>query len=202
MFLAAIIINPPIDRRFWTLPRSSDWFPMAQTSFTDKQLYKNFPVSRETFQYIVSEVEHEILRQDTRFRKAVCRSTKIAILLYFLGSTAEYRTIGNLFGISKPFVSLLYNRRSSGYCKKTEGIFSDCAKRRRCKRRHEHLQGKLGISHMCRSNRRNSCAHPPFYNPTDYVNRKSFRSVVTQAFVDGRYLFQDFVVGWPAWERP
>ena len=34
-------------------------------------------------------------------------------------------------------------------------------------------------------------------NPTDYVNRKSFHSVVMQAYVDARYLLRDIVVGQP-----
>ena len=79
---------------------------MAETTFTDKHWYENFRVSRETLRYIVSEVKHEIRRQDTMFRKAVCPSTKVAILLYYLGSIAEYRTIANLFGVSKSYVSL------------------------------------------------------------------------------------------------
>ena len=73
--------------------------PKILGTFTDRQWYENFRVSRETFQYIVSEVEHEIRRQDTKFRKAVCPSTKVAILLYYLGSAAEYMKIANLFGV-------------------------------------------------------------------------------------------------------
>ena len=57
---ATLISSPPIDERFWTLPRRNDWFQIAGTSFTDKEWYDNFCVSRETFQYIVSQVEHEI----------------------------------------------------------------------------------------------------------------------------------------------
>lgn len=107
MFLALMMMaNPPIDRSVWSLCRSSEWPHMAETTFTDRQWYENFRVSMETFQYIVSEVEHEIRRQDTKFRKAVCPSTKVAILLYYLGSTAEYRTIANLFGVQISFVSL------------------------------------------------------------------------------------------------
>ena len=87
MFLVAVMLtNPPIDRSVWSLRRSTEWLYMAETTFTDRQWYENFRVSRETFQYIVSEVIHEIRRQDTMFRKAVCPSTKVAILLYYLGS--------------------------------------------------------------------------------------------------------------------
>ena len=37
----------------------------------------------------------------------------------------------------------------------------------------------------------------PSENPTDYVNRKSFHSVVMPAYIDARYYFRDIVVGWP-----
>ena len=107
MFLAAVMLtNPPINRSVCLLRRSSEWLYMAETTFTDRQWYENFRVCRETFQYIVSEVIHEIRRQDTMFRKAFCPNTKVAILLYYLGAIAEYRTIANLFGVSKYFVSL------------------------------------------------------------------------------------------------
>ena len=81
-FLVAMMLTkPPIDRSVWSLRRSSEWLHMAETTFTDRQWCKKFCISRETFQYIVSDVEHEIHRQDTRFQKAVCPSTKVAILL-------------------------------------------------------------------------------------------------------------------------
>ena len=83
MFLEAMMLtNPPIHRRVWSLHRSSEWFHMAETTFKDRQWYENVRVSRETFQYIVSEVEHEICRQDTKFQKAVWPSTNVAIFLY------------------------------------------------------------------------------------------------------------------------
>ena len=37
----------------------------------------------------------------------------------------------------------------------------------------------------------------PSQNHTDYVNRKSYHSIIMQALVDSRYLFRDIVVGWP-----
>ena len=37
----------------------------------------------------------------------------------------------------------------------------------------------------------------PIENHADYVNRKSYHSVVMQAVVDSRYMFRDIVVGWP-----
>ena len=168
---------------------------MAQTNFTDKQLYKNFSISRETFQYIVSEVEHELLRQDTRFRKAVCPSTKIAILLYFLGSTAEYR---NLFGISKPFVSLCITDVAQAIVRRLKASFLIVPKGEDVKDAMSIYREKWGFPTCAGAiDETHVPIQGPLHNPTDYVNRKSYHSVVTQAFVDGRYLFQDIVVGWP-----
>ena len=63
MFLAAVMLtNPPIDRSVWSLRRSSEWLYMAETTFTDRQWYENFRISREMFQYI----EHKMRRQDIK----------------------------------------------------------------------------------------------------------------------------------------
>ena len=37
----------------------------------------------------------------------------------------------------------------------------------------------------------------PLENHTDYVNRKSYHSILMQVVVDARYLFRDVVIGWP-----
>ena len=37
----------------------------------------------------------------------------------------------------------------------------------------------------------------PLENRIDYINRKSYHSIVTQALVDSKYLFGDFAIGWP-----
>ena len=37
----------------------------------------------------------------------------------------------------------------------------------------------------------------PLENRTDYINRKSYHSIVMQALVDSKYLFRDVVIGWP-----
>ena len=81
------------------LERSNVWFDMVERAFTDKEWYDNFRVSKETFEYIVSEIENEIARKDTRMRKAIPSRKRVTIALYYLGSTAEYRTIANLFCI-------------------------------------------------------------------------------------------------------
>ncbi|XP_017491724.1 PREDICTED: uncharacterized protein LOC108379878 isoform X2 [Rhagoletis zephyria] len=46
-------------------------------------------------------------RKDTNFRKAISLEKRVAIALYALGSSSEYRSVGNMFGIAKSTVCLI-----------------------------------------------------------------------------------------------
>ena len=106
LFILSVLACTSIERRFWTLPRSGQWFEIMETAFTEKEWYDNFRVFKSTFEYIVGEIQDEIFRKDTPMRKAVSPRKRTAITLYYMSSTAEYRTIANLFGVSTPFVCL------------------------------------------------------------------------------------------------
>ena len=118
-----ILCNPPIDRRVWMLPRTDHWYSLVQTKFSDKEWYKNFRVSKETFHYILSEIATTISHQDTKFRKAVPAAKRLAITLYYMGSTAEYRTVANLFGVSSAFVCLCIKEVSKAIFRKMKKCF-------------------------------------------------------------------------------
>ena len=81
-------------------PHSFAWFDMVEASFPDELWYSNFRVTSGTFTYILHEIYDDISRQDTPMRKAVTPNRRLAIFLYYLASTAEYRTIANVFGVS------------------------------------------------------------------------------------------------------
>ena len=76
---------------------------MVEASFPDELWNSNFRVTRRTFTCILHEIGDEISRQDIPMRKAVKPNRRLAIALYYLASTAEYRTVGNLFGVSVAF---------------------------------------------------------------------------------------------------
>jgi len=86
---------------YWMKPHSDDWFQTADNHFTQEQWYENFRVTKDTFTIILNEIEGEMSKQDTAMRKAVPARKKLAMILYYLASTAEYRTIANLFGVSR-----------------------------------------------------------------------------------------------------
>ena len=49
-----------------TETRSGQWFEIVETAFTEKEWYDNFRVSRSTFDYIVREIQDEIVRPKAR----------------------------------------------------------------------------------------------------------------------------------------
>lgn len=57
-------------------------------------------MSRESFEELCSLLPR-LKKEDTVFRKAIPLKKRIAVAVYALGSSAEYRTVGNLFGIGK-----------------------------------------------------------------------------------------------------
>lgn len=107
-FLQAILscVNIPRCRALWMCQRSMVWFDMVEECFTNAQWYENFRVRRETFVYLLNEISQDITHQDTIMRKSIPAKRRFALTLYYLASTAEYRTLGNLFGVSVSFVCI------------------------------------------------------------------------------------------------
>ncbi|CAB4015108.1 Hypothetical predicted protein, partial [Paramuricea clavata] len=77
---------------------------MVDDTYNDELWYANFRVTKETFTFILRKVEPEIAHENTHLREAVSAKRQLVVTLYYLASTAEYRTIGNLFGVSRSFV--------------------------------------------------------------------------------------------------
>ena len=198
-FIQALLscVNIPRYKDLWMHERSMVWFDMVEESFNDEQWYENFRVRKETFVFILNKILLDITYKDTTMRKAISPRRRLALTFYYLASTAEYRTISNLFGVSVSFVC---------NCVKDvcEAIRRHLSHLIRFPKGVEILQviqeyeNKWGFP-MCAG-----CVdgtHIPILAPKenhkDYVNRKGFHSIHMQAVVDSRYLFRDVVVGWP-----
>ena len=193
-----LLCNPPIDRGIWVVPRSDCWFEMVETTLSDKEWYENFRVSRETFHYILSEISTEITRKDTRMRKAISSRKRVAITLYYMGSTAEYRTVANLFGVSTAFVCLCVKDVSTAVLRKLKARFLSIPKGDDLREVMRLYKQKWGFP-LCAGavDGTHIRIQAPAEDHTDYVNRKNYHCIVMQALVDSRYLFRDVVVGWP-----
>ena len=169
-----------------------------QDSFTAHDWIENFRMSHATFLYVCNELRPCIEKSDTRMRRCIPTERRVALALWFLGTNADYRTIGHLFGISKASVCLTikdvcaaivdvllprYIKWPTGESLKTviQGFeekngFPQCA-------------GAVDGTHIP--------IVSPQHCPADYYNRKGWHSVIMQGVVDYRGLFTDVYVGWP-----
>ena len=189
---AVILCNPPIDGRIWMLPRTDRWYSIVETKLSDKKWYENFRVSKETFHWILFEISTEISHKDTKLRSA--------ITLYFLGSTTEYRTEANLFGMSNALDCLRIKEVSKAIFKKLKERFLCIPKDDNLKKIMNLYKQRCGFP-ICAGaiDGTHIAIQAPAENYIHYVNRKNYHSLVMQAVVDCQYLFRDS--HWMARER-
>ena len=89
-------------REVWRFKRSSTWWEeVVLSSFTSRDWMENFRVSRETFPYLCDQLKGTIKKQDTRNRRPVSVSQRVAITLWILATPCEYRTVAHLFGLAR-----------------------------------------------------------------------------------------------------
>ncbi|XP_018801281.1 PREDICTED: uncharacterized protein LOC108976541 [Bactrocera latifrons] len=67
-------------------------------------------MSRELFKILCNELTN-IGKRDTIYRQCIPLEKRIAIALFALGFSAEYRTVGTLFSILKDFCRAVKNYR-------------------------------------------------------------------------------------------
>ena len=184
-------------RTLWMYPRSQVWFEMVDDVYNDELCYANFRVTKETFAFILGKIEQNIDHKNTHLREAVSAKRRLAVTLYFLAFTAEYRTIGNLFGVSRSFVCQCIQEVCDAIAKQFRNVIS-------FPKGEDLLQVIRGYEEawglpMCAGaiDGTHIAIRAPKENHTDYVNRKGFHSILMQAVVDCNYLFRDVVIGWP-----
>ena len=184
-------------REVWMHPHSLAWFDMVDQLYNDELWYANFRVTRETFAFILRNVQQRISRNRTVMREPVQPRRRLALTLYFLASTAEYRTVANLFGVSRSFLCNCVKEVCCAIIQSFPTVINFP--------KGDDLLNVLG----CYEQRWGfpMCAgaidgtHIPILAPSEnhveYVNRKGFHSIIMQAVTDCNYLFRDIVVGWP-----
>ena len=199
LFVEAILscVFYPRNRLLWMHPRSFAWIEMVEQSYSDELWYSNFRVTKATFKFLLDAIRNDISHRDTDMRFAISAERRLEITLYFLASTAEYRTIGNLFGVSKAFVCLCVREVCDAITKRLSNIihFPRGNELIEVIRNYENkwdfpmCAGAIDGTHIP--------IRAPMESHVEYVNRKGYHSILMQAVVDSRYLYRDVVIGWP-----
>ena len=180
--------------------RSAHWWDdVVKAIFTQEDWLKNFRLSRETFLYMCNKLRSTIEKRDTVMRKVIPVEQRPALMLWFLATGADYRTIGHLFGVSKSTVCVvvkevcwsivdellpdyIHIRTGAALREVVDGFknthgFPQCA-------------GVVDGTHIP--------IISPYECPADYYNQKGYHSVIMQGTVDHQGLFVDVYIGWPA----
>jgi hypothetical protein len=177
--------------------RTVAFFPEIVGTWDNKYFKENFRVSRDTFHYLCAELG-TVLQREHVVKRPLSVEQRVAMTLWRLGTTVEYRTIAHLFGVGMSTActvvhevcAALVDNLSQRYIKIPQGDgmqqvvdgflsrwqFPQCA-------------GALDGTHIP--------ILAPADNHTDYFNRKGFHSIVMQALMDYRYRFMDIYIGWP-----
>ena len=120
-------------------------------------------------------------------RKAVEVEKKVGLFLYFIASTASYRTLCNLFGLSRGFVCICIRKVAAAVLRKLKPKYLSIAKGDELARMIANYKEKWGFS-MC-AEAIDGTVSTPQQNHASYNNRKSHHSIVKQALAYSNYLF-------------
>ena len=66
-------------------------------TFTEEQWVKNFRMRKETFDFLCSKLEPTLVAEKILVRQPLDVQSQAAVALYWLASSAEYRTVANLY---------------------------------------------------------------------------------------------------------
>ena len=129
-------------------------------------------------------------------RKAISVEQRIALTLWRLATTTDYRTIGHLFGVSKMAVCFIVKEVCSAIVEvllPRKVPTGDSLK--------EVIHGfdhKWGFPQCAGAVDGTQIAIiSPRDFPADYFKRKGWHSIIMQGMVDQLYRFTDIYIGWP-----
>ena len=179
--------------------RSTSWWDyVVIETFTSYDWQWNFCMSKELFLHLCDHLRPSLLCKDTILRKAISVEKHVAITLWCLATSSEYRTIGHLFGVARCTVCRIVHETIEAiinillpmYIKFPTGqALTSVINEVEHKWNFPQCAGAIDGSHIP--------VLPPQINHTDYYNRKGTYSIIIQAVVDANYLFRDIYIGWP-----
>nr|XP_032803752.1 uncharacterized protein LOC116939466 isoform X2 [Petromyzon marinus] len=175
-------------RRFWMAPQSQQWWEcVVQERFADADWLREFRMRRATFERLCSLVAADVAPAAAAafVRKPVDTRKRVAIALFKLATGAEYRVVGELFGVSKTTVHRYLYRvcrcvchlllRHSVHLPALEE--ARAISERFCK---QHVLpqvfGCIGSTHIP--------VLAPRLGSRDYANRNQWPSIILQTIVD------------------
>lgn len=196
VIVAALSVSKPKKRkRWWKRRRSEHWWKNTVPGFDDEEWYENFRMRKGTFEWLCSRLDPVLKPHPNPVapgRPILTTEKRVAIALYKLAHLAEYKVVGNQFGVHKSSVHNCLYSFCIAICEllgrelikfPDEGEAEEVAKRFETVTYLPNIIGAIDGSHIPTT--------PPADGNADFVNRKCSHSIVLQAIVDDQYLFRD-----------
>ena len=194
LLLVAALAAINRERKFWMKERSVIWWSdVVKVTLTEEERIENFRMSQTTSNFICTSLQNQ-LERSSKVRPCLEIDCRVGIAIYYMASNADYRTVGNLFGVAKSTVCLVINAIMNNLFDRYVSFPKD-----------DNLQ-KV-IDGFAENWNFPNCAgaidgtHVPIIGPAehhaDYVNRKGWYSIILQGVSDHWYVFTDINVGWP-----
>lgn len=157
----------------------------------DSLWIEHFRFPRERIEYIANLLKDELSPEIGTVRAPIPLFKRVCIAIFKLATCAEYRVVGETFGVSKVSVyrcvnAFVYTMAGfKGHFITFPSSEEAAAIADRIQARHGYPQafGAIDGSHIA--------INPPADGLADYLNRKMFPSLVLQGLVDDRYMFRD-----------
>ncbi|CAN7936967.1 unnamed protein product [Ixodes hexagonus] len=195
---ATVAACATVPRSVQAFVRNERWFEDTLPHLPAHVFKQSFRVMPATFRYLVDVCRPHMERQVTSMRPTIPVEKRVGAALYKLCSSAEDRTIANLFGLGRSTVNELYRE----FCQVIVFVVEpDWVKMVSAAKLPDHIRefqaalefpqgiGALDGCHFPVS--------PPKVNASDYHNYKGWYSIILLALVDHRYSFRYVNVGTP-----
>ena len=148
--------------------------------------------------YHKSKLKPKIANQNTRFRRAISVEQRVAITLWVLATTVEYRTVDHRFGIAGCTVCCVVKETCKAIVKILQPKYIQFPTGDSLTITVQGFLEQWGIPQCAESiDGSHIPMRPPAMNHTCYYNRKGWYSVIVQAIVDYNYIVTDVNIGCP-----
>ncbi|XP_056409616.1 uncharacterized protein LOC130330970 [Hyla sarda] len=174
------------------------WNSVIEKAFTNFDWIESFRMTKSSFCYLCDQLRPVMENIDSETLQAIPVEVRLAMTLWRLGSSCEYRTIEKIFGVSRSTISKVVKEVSEAVVsiltpkfitiprgdilqntmKSFERLFGI-----------PQLAGIIGTFHVA--------IRPPSELTGQYFNTKGWHSVVLQAVVDSDHCFWDINIGSP-----
>ncbi|XP_011174849.3 protein ALP1-like isoform X2 [Solenopsis invicta] len=188
-------------RRIWQLERSSDfWKRIVNCHYTEKEWIESFRMSKESFIELCDMLRDE-LEPEPQFlmpREPISVEKQVAVALYKLASTAEYRVIGNAMGIHKSSVKKCLYRVIKAINKVMLQNYINMPNENEANLIASNFENKCFIPQIIGSiDGTHIEIIPPKEGYRDFINRKGWPSYNVLAIVDHNGRFRNIVIKHP-----